>query len=171
MPPPTEAWANAGCAAILGSIVFWCVLWFYWTLSPYAWFGIFLPGVFLLNWFVEKMRALLVLIRVRRQWASRGVRCLVVSSDSVVWNEHVARWLSRLGPAALHLNRSGPREPLAEAVFRAFCGNANYSPSIVVFRGLKRPHVYRFYNAFLEAKRGRPQYVEEQERNALEALA
>ena len=36
----------------------------------------------------------------------------------------------------------------------------NYNPAVLVFRGLRRPAVYRFYYAFQQAKHGRTQYLD-----------
>jgi hypothetical protein len=60
---------------------------------------------------------------------------------------------------------------LAVCVFRHFCGTHwNHNPAVVVFRGLKQPYVYRFYEAFAQVKAGRPQYLEGLEADMFEAM-
>ena len=116
-----------------------------------------------------------ILLEVRRQWAPRGVRALLVHSNSESWQDHIAeRWIPRIGDHAAIFNwseRATDRGSLEARVFRRFCGETrNFNPAVVVFRGLKRPRVFRFYYAFLEVRAGRPQYLEEQERGMFEAL-
>jgi hypothetical protein len=113
------------------------------------------------------LHGLVLLARVRLEWTSRGVRCLVVHSHSPLWEEHIAsRWLARLGDRAVTLNwseRSAWSGSLPVRLFRYFGGTRNFNPAVLVFRGLRRPLVFRFYYAFHEARIGRPQYLEELE--------
>jgi hypothetical protein len=112
---------------------------------------------------------------VRRRWTSRGVRCLLVCSDSPLWRDHIqTRWLPRMGDVAIVLNwseRSSWRSDLRVRVFRRFCGERrNFNPAVVVFRGLREPYVFRFFYAFQEVKANRRQYLETLEAQMFEAL-
>ncbi|HEX6974832.1 MAG TPA: hypothetical protein VF147_10550, partial [Vicinamibacterales bacterium] len=112
--------------------------------------------------------AVCLLIAVRLRWTRRGIRCLVVHSNSAKWQAHVqTRWLGPLGPNAMALNwseRASWRRTLAVRVFDRFCGRThNFNPAVVVFRGLRRPAVFRFYYAFQEAGHGRTHYLEQLE--------
>jgi len=90
----------------------------------------------------------------------RGVRGVLVVSESPVWKQHIeAVWLARVGGSLTTLNwserRSWPRS-LDVRLWRWFCGRyrKNYCPSAVVLRGLGRPLVFRFHGAFQLAKHG-----------------
>jgi len=122
-------------------------------------------------WVARRAQGAFLLWRAQRVWGDH-VRCLVVHSESDLWRDRVDRWLEQLGSRAVVLNRSrSDHPPFAREVFERFCGTtSNYSPSIVVLRQLRSPLVYRFYNAFLEAKQGEPLYVDLQERAAFGAL-
>ena len=119
--------------------------------------------------------ALAPLVLVRLRWRPRGVRCLVATSNSPNWEIYVRdQWLARIGAVAVVLTwseRSSWRSTLAVRVFRHFCGTwRNDNPAVIVFRGLRRPYVFRFYEAFSEVKAGRPQYLEELEAQIFRAL-
>jgi hypothetical protein len=169
VPPPSSR--NAGCAATLLAV---CgvsgVLWIRtgWSLAGTP--GILCLGIAVV-WIWRGLQGAVLAWRARRAWGRR-VLCLVVYSDSDLWNAHVDRWLERLGSRAVVFNRSrADNPPLTREVFERFCGTlSNYSPSIVVLRTLRSPLVYRFYDAFVEAKHGEPLYVDLQERAAFSAL-
>src|SRR5439155_17111193 len=106
--------------------------------------------------------------------AARGVRCLIIHSNSPLWEGHVeTHWFPRLGKMADTLNwteRAAWPESLAVRVFRQFCFQSrNFNPAIIVFRDLDDPLVFRFFYAFHEAKDGRPQYLSALEGQAFEA--
>jgi hypothetical protein len=117
-----------------------------------------------------------LLSRVRKEWAPRGIRCLVVHSRSQTWSMHVrSRWLPRLGSSAATLDWSErstwPPESLEAQVFKQFCGSyRNFNPAVVVFRERKPPLVFRFFYAFQEAKGGRHSYLDDLEKQMFEAL-
>ncbi len=118
---------------------------------------------------------LILLAIVWRRWGRRGVRCLVVYSDSTAWRDHIkTAWLPRIGDAALVLNwseRPSSRSDLAVRVFRRFCGaRRNFNPAVVVFRGLRQPYVFRFFYAFQEVKANRGQYLQALEAQMFAAL-
>jgi hypothetical protein len=137
-----------------------------------------LPGLIVLGYqALRRLRARQLLAEVRRTCAPRGVRCLIIYSNSPLWEGHVkTHWLPRLGPMADILNwseRAAWQESLAVRVFRQFCfelPRRNFNPAIIVFRGLDDPFVFRFFYAFHEAKEGRPLYLNLLESQAFEAL-
>jgi hypothetical protein len=116
-----------------------------------------------------------LLHRVRVEWSSRGVRCLLVHSNSPVWKGRVeTEWLPRFESIAIKLNwseRSQWRRSLEVQVFRHFCpSHRNFNPAVIVFRGHRAPWVFRFYEAFHEAKIGRSRYLDELEARMFEVL-
>jgi hypothetical protein len=118
-----------------------------------------------------------LLYRVLSEWSPQGFRCLVVHSDSPVWKDHVDQeWLPRLDSFAAKLNwseRARWGASLEAQVFRHFCypSRRNFNPAVIVFRGLRAPFVFRFYEAFHEAKIGRGRYLDELEAAMFEALS
>jgi len=118
---------------------------------------------------------LLLLAIVQKRWAPRGVRCLLIYSDSPLWRDHIrAGWLPKLAGVAVTLNwseRASWPSDLGVRVFRWFCGQrSNFNPAVVVFRGLKRPYVFRFFYAFQETKAGRKHYLSMLESQMFEAI-
>ena len=60
---------------------------------------------------------------------------------------------------------------LAVRVFRHFCAaDRNFNPAVIIFRGLRRPLVFRFFYAFHEEKLARPQYLASLESQLFEVL-
>ncbi len=56
-------------------------------------------------------------------------------------------------------------------MFEAFVrADRDFNPSVVVFRGMLRPLVYRFHEAFHQAKHGVPEPLHNLERSMFEAL-
>ena len=117
-----------------------------------------------------------LLHRVRVEWSPRGVRCLLVHSDSPVWQGHVeSKWMPSLDSMAVKLNwseRTRWGRPLEVRAFRHFCywSRRNFNPAVIVFRGLRAPLVFRFHEAFHEARIGRRQYLDELEAAMFEAV-
>ena len=110
-----------------------------------------------------------------RAWVRGGIKCLVVHSNSPLWADHIrTKWLPRTGKAAVLLNwseRATWRPSLSVRVFNHFCGRTHdFNPAVVVFRGFRRPLVFRFFYAFQEAKHGRTRYLESLERDLFAAL-
>lgn len=166
MPDPEPGKGSTGCILI---VILYAVI----TLAAYARTShvgfvlaaapaLALCGVGVVSW----IRKILLLARVARAWRRAGVTCLVVHSNSPNWAEHIATiWMPRLGSAARTLDwslRSKWSSTLEVRVFRQFVqARRNFNPAVVVFRGVKAPLVFRFYYAFVEARRGRPEYLEE----------
>lgn len=176
MPPPLRGTGpGAGCLAWALAYMAGCAGIF--AVFSRAWgtcLGI--PVALVLGGFgASYLYGLALLTLVRSRWYPRGVRCLVVFSNSPNWETCVRdAWLPRIGGRAVVLNwseRSSWRSSLAVRVFRHFCGTwRNYNPSVIVFRGLRRPYVFRFYEAFKQVKAGRPEYRDGLEAAMFEAL-
>ena len=122
---------------------------------------------------------LVLLVLVESRWTRKGLKCLIVYSDSPLWASYIQReWLPRLGPVSVQLNwsqRATWRSSLEARIFWRFCHReTNFNPAIVVFDALAAPRVYRFYYAFRQFSQGRPQYLQELEHavfNDLEGAA
>lgn len=179
VPPASEGRQGWGCAAVALGIALGCASAFvsgrHVSVAVLAVAALLVALLMIGSMFASVLRGLAVLRRVRSEWGPRGIRCLVVTSRSAAWEEHVRQhWLPRLAEVAVVLDRSEPgpwKGTLAGQVFLRFCGTSvNYSPAVVVFRGLRRPLVFRFFYAFQEVKQGRPRYLEEQERRMFEAV-
>jgi len=174
MPPPLYRFTVGCSVAILGYVGFSSALFL--ATRSVLFLVLALPGLIALGYrALRHIRARQLLAEVQRTCAPRGVRCLIIYSNSPVWEEHVkAHWFPRLGPMADTLNwseRAAWQESLAVRVFRKFCFQSrNFNPAIIVFRGLDDPLVFRFFYAFHEAKDGRSLYLSALEGQAFEAL-
>lgn len=98
-------------------------------------------------------------------WLPRGKSVLVVYSDSPTWREYMTDEVMPLvEQRAIVLNwserKNWPRWSLATHAFRAFGGDREFNPLVVVFRPLCRARVFRFWPAFKDLKRGHPENVE-----------
>lgn len=164
-PPALKPPGSMGCiGAIAVYLGLWAVLVAATRGVPWA-LALGLPAVlaFVLI-VVGYLYGITLLALVHWRWSRRGLRCLVVYSQSPRWEDYIrTRWLSRLEGAAITLNwseRSSWRGNLAVRVFRHFCGQQrNFNPAVVVFRGLEQPYVFRFFYAFQQAAAGRPEYL------------
>jgi hypothetical protein len=107
-------------------------------------------------------------------YARRGIRCLIIYSQSPLWRDHIAStWLPTIGPVAAMLDwssRSTWTGGVAVALFRRFCGEQDFNPAVIMFRGWRRPYVFRFFRAFREAKHGRPTYLQSLEEQMFRTL-
>ena len=175
LPPPLGNPVPLGCLATLAAFLVACSAIFAGT----RWIGslVFagLAAFMMAGLAAWYLYGVILLAIVRRRWTPRGVRCLLVHSDSPAWRDHIqTRWLSRIGDVAIVLNwseRASWRSDLRVRVFRRFCGERhNFNPAVVVFRGLREPHVFRFFYAFQEVKANRRQYLEALEAQMFEAL-
>jgi len=158
--------SSPGCAgAFLGySALCLCL---YWATQSMWWLAFAAPALLALVVAVtNRVLGLILLAESRRVLESRGVRCLVIYSDSPTWEEYIRnKWLPRLGQRAVALNwsqRSTWPASLEVRLFKHFVGSSrhNFNPAVLVLRGPRRPHVFRFYYAFQQAKHGRRQYLE-----------
>ncbi len=153
MPEPIERTNSLGCLASIILYVAVCAGVFALTSWPAALaftvFGVFALGVVALRYLYR----LTLLVIVQRKWSRHGLRCLVVYSNSPTWESHIRQaWLSRIGDNAVLLNWSERQSwpgGLAVRVFRAFCSRwRSYNPAVIIFRGLKQPYVFRFFERF-----------------------
>jgi len=175
MPPRIDAGSPGCLGAILGFLAP-CLL-FYWATQSRWWLVLAGPGVLLLVIGATKqIYGLMLLAESRRRLESRGIRCLVVYSESPTWEEYIrTAWLPRLGKHAVILNwseRSSWPRSLEVRLFKRFIGSSghNFNPAVLVLRGSRRPQVFRFYYAFQQAKHGRRQYLEALESELFEKL-
>jgi hypothetical protein len=165
MPPALERRsARAISATVLAGFAAICVG-LYWQRGWSVWLLVATPAISLLVVIASSaLYELALLIVVQLRLRRRGVRCIVVHSESPLWKDHIAdRWLPRLGRAAIGLNWSQRgRWPasLAVAMFHRFCGTEQFNPAVIVLRGIRRPYVFRFFHAFHEAKRGRTAFLQ-----------
>jgi len=123
-------------------------------------FLIFPLGVAFIAAWVVAMVALHLALCVA--WLPRGRRVLFVTSDSPKWGAYLAaNVLPRLPKSAVVLNWSERKRwsPLSLGVwvFQIWSGHREYNPIAIVVRPLGSPKVFRFFAAFEELKRGRPE--------------
>lgn len=147
----------------------------YWQRGWWVWLLIAAPAISLLTALVASVIYELGLLTLAKlMFGRRGIRCVVIYSQSPHWRDHIAaHWLPRLDGAAVTLDwteRAGWRSGLRVALFHRFCGPYDFNPAVIVFRGLRRPYVFRFRRAFQEAKRGRRQYVDALEEQMYRAV-
>jgi hypothetical protein len=136
-------------------------------------FLIFPLGVaFIAAWVVATVALHLALCLA---WLPRGRRVLFVYSDSPRWkpylDEHV---VPRLPKTAVVLNwseraRWSPFQ-LGVWLFQMWSGARDYNPVAIVVRPLASPKVFRFFGAFEEQRRGRPEPLREVETALLSEL-
>jgi hypothetical protein len=175
MPEAIERSNSLGCLASIVLYVVVCAVIFAATSWPAA-IAFTVIGVFALTAVaIQCLYRLALLVIVERKWSRRGLRCLVVYSNSPTWESHIRQaWLSRLGDTAVVLNWSERQSwsgGLAVRVFREFCSRwHNYNPAVVIFRGLRQPYVFRFFEAFQQIGAGRPEYLSRLEAEMFETL-
>jgi hypothetical protein len=175
MPPRIRAGWSPGCTgALLGCLVLGLSV--YWTTGSWWWLMLAVPALLVLVVAVaDQVLDVVVLAGARQRLAARGIRCLVVYSNSPTWEEHIRHtWLPRLGQCAVTLNwsdRSSWPASLETGLFKRFVrSRRNFNPAVLVLRGLRQPHVYRFYYAFQHAKHGRGQYLQALETELFDEL-
>lgn len=124
MPPPLEHSSSKGCLTILTVHLAVCAAIF----AATGWAGALVLGMlavlFLALMGFGYLRTLALLARVDRKWTRRGVKCLVVYSNSPKWEPHIRSvWLPALGPISVVLNwseRASWPSGLAARVYRRF---------------------------------------------------
>jgi hypothetical protein len=164
-----------GCAFALAGYLAAC-LWLFVLFRHWVWAFLAVPALVGAGaWIRHYLIGQHLLRAVQNEWYPRGIRCLIVHSDSPVWREHIeSHWLPRFGHVAFTLNwseRARWERALAVRVFDHFCGrHRNFNPAVVVFRGMDRPLVFRFFRAFKQAKHGSTEYVAILEQQMLAAL-
>jgi hypothetical protein len=107
-------------------------------------------------------------------WCFRGRHVLFVYSRSPNWELHIEHdVIPRLPPSSVVLNwsdrRAWSRRSLEANVFGHFLGDREHTPSAIIFRPFHRARVFRFHEAFLEAKHGKHEQLDRLEREFLVA--
>ncbi len=114
--------------------------------------------------FIIAIAALYFALRVfyRAWWRvarrPRGKSALLIYSHSPKWQNHVETlWLPKLKDVVVVLNTSTTSVDgiFDRAMFRYFAGDKEHTPSAIVFDGLGRVRVIRFFKAFQKAKHGK----------------
>ena len=174
-PPPLESSREGVIGTLLLAAFASVCLWMYLRVEWAVWLVIAAPATSLLViivaiWLYDRALLLLVWLRLTRH----GVRCIVIHSRSPLWSGHIAaEWLPRFGSAAVTLDvtdRARWQPGLAVEALRRFCGPRRAAPTVLVFRGCRRPYVFRFTHAFREARRGRLSYLQSLEKQMFRAL-
>ena len=173
--PPRIERTSVGCLIAVAAYLAICLA-LYQATSWRGWIAFAVPGIVVAVFrVIATLRDVLVLIEARRTLQADGISCLVVYSDSPTWRARIQEsWLPTLGRRAVTLNWSAratwPRS-LEVRLFRRFIdARTNYNPAVLVFRGLHRPTVFRFYYAFQQAKHGRTQYLDALEAELFQEL-
>ena len=175
MPPPLDA-RSPGCFVAIVLYVVTCGLLFRWT---GWWISAVLaaPAIVGLGTVLSReLRGLLLLVAARWKLEARGVRFVVIYSESPNWETHIRSiWFPRFGRTAALLNwteRAQWQPTLEVRLFNHFVKSwRNFNPAVIVLRGFRRPLVYRFYYAFHYAKAGRTDYLNKLEAELFEHLA
>ena len=107
-------------------------------------------------------------------WCTRGKHILFTYSCSPNWQSHIEQeLLPRLPVEAIILNWSErklwSRWSLAANAFRHFLGDREHTPSAIIFRPFQRALIFRFHEAYLEAKHGNSAQLEKLEGDFLAA--
>lgn len=94
-------------------------------------------------------------------WSPRGYRVLVVYSNSPHWKQYFEEHIvPRLGSRCVVLNWSERRRwsfSLAKCLFWLYGGHRAYNPLVVVVRPFGRAKIFRFWQAFRDAKHDHPE--------------
>jgi hypothetical protein len=110
----------------------------------------------------------LVLLAVWLLWLPRGKDMLVVYSRSPHWMEYFELGLiPQVEHRAQIINWSDRAKwstlDLRTLVFRAFAGNRSFNPIVILFRPLRWPEQFRFFEPFRDHKHGKDQPLRELE--------
>lgn len=176
IPSPEPSKLGAGCtAALLLTFLGGVAIWISGRPSWWSIVGLFLaaPAVFAL---VAVLQRRLLLFRTRRQFLKNGKVGLLIHSDSPNWKAHIEeRWYPRIGAHVYALNWSQNRQwatwSLAVRTFDEFVGRTyQFNPAVLVFRGDREPLVFRFHQAFRNAKHGHVEDLAQLEQQMFEAL-
>ncbi|MBI4189629.1 MAG: hypothetical protein HY525_03725 [Betaproteobacteria bacterium] len=108
-------------------------------------------------------------------WLPRGRDVLVVYSDSPIWRDYMTgRIIPLVQERAVVLNwserRKWPSWSLAVRGFKAFGGEREFNPLVVLFRPFCTARIFRFWPAFKDWKHGHPEAVEKLQRDLMLAL-
>ncbi len=163
-PPPDAHGLPRGClvvSATWGSFIVWlAIVHRLWLLAILA-----VPSILICLWWLH---GFILLMKARFRWQLRGIRGVLVYSNSPVWSEYIeANWVARLENLFVMLNWSERKEwrsSLEVSMFEYFCGREeNFNPAVILLRGLRQPLVFRFHYAFRDAKHGNLRALEKLE--------
>ena len=156
-PQPESRFIGGGGVVAAAWSVFFVLLWLVFDMW---WFIVFalplvLYGLYLLQGFG-------LLVAAWWRWRGSSIRGILVFSDSPNWKPYIEEhWVPRLEGMVVPLNwsqrKAWPRS-LPVRIFRRFGlsdDNSNFNPSLILFRGVRHPFVYRYFYAFRDAKHGR----------------
>jgi hypothetical protein len=153
--PPPDPKARVGCALILGVIAFAGAA--FSVVNKRYWPLVFaVPmGIFTYRYVSEK----LLLYIVAKSMKNDGFVGVLVTSDSPHWKQYIEeKWIPCAENAFNILNWSQHAQwgkTIYTRAFYRFCGTSeNYCPSVILFRGIRYPLVFRFFYAFRDAKHG-----------------
>lgn len=112
---------------------------------------------------------LMLLLMARSCWRKTPICGVLVYSDSPNWKKYIeSNWLPAIAGRVVVLNWSERKSwgnSLPVRLFRYYVMERwwNYenrqtdiNPAFILLRGLRHPHVYRYYQAFRDKKHGRP---------------
>jgi len=171
-PPPERCFVGSGG---FFAVVFTIPVIGLWLVSG-RWWNLFfaIPTVFCVACILQE---LLLLIAAWRRWDGSPIRGILVLSDSPNWKPYIQQhWLPRLQEKVIVLNWSEHkkwRRSLPVRIFHRFGigGNDfNFNPSLILFRGLRHPFVYRYFFAFRDAKHGNMDALRKLERHMFAQL-
>jgi hypothetical protein len=117
----------------------------------------------------------LLLTAAQQKCKSERLFGILATSDSPNWKDYIEQnWIAKFGGHFITVNCSeyGSWKGSLEArIYSHYLGepedsySRNFCPAIILFRGLRRPLLYRFYYAFRDAKHGNRAALEELERH------
>jgi len=108
-------------------------------------------------------------------WNTRGVHVVYVCSNSPNWQSHVENDILPILPQPrIVLNWSErniwKKISLASMCLCHFGGYRDFNPMAMVFRPFHRVKIFRFHQAFLDAKHGKPEPLAGTEKEFLEFI-
>jgi len=138
-------------------------------------FVVLMVPIALLYLFAFYAYGVFLMIAIWICWCTRGVRVLLITSDSPVWRDHIeTEIVPRLPTSTVRLNWSERRHwrslSLAVQAFRCFGGETDFNPMVLVFRPFHWPETYRFRSAFQDHKHGKTERLDALQRDLFESL-
>jgi hypothetical protein len=113
-------------------------------------------------------------VRLRRAWAGRYVAFLAYSNNPK-WAPYIAEHLlPHIRDKTLVIDRSQPlwkeQHPLEVRAMTLWGWGPQYNPMLLVLEANRSPHVFRMYEVFVEALKGRPAKLEAMTQSAIQAV-
>jgi hypothetical protein len=121
-----------------------------------------------------RLRGALLLKQIRSSWPREKV-ALIAYTKNRKWSPHIdERILPEVEKCAVVIDRSDAqwkeRYPLEERAIRYWAGRREYNPVVIAFLPNVKPRVFRFYEAFQDARRGHHESLERQTASLLALL-